>query len=444
MDAGTIILALVMPVLLGVVALCSASETALFGLTYHDRVRLRRLSPSASAATAALTARPSVLLIALMLTTNVAGVLYFVCGTLLLLHLDSSAAGVTVKYVALLGMIVAGEVLPKLLVERARAAYCRRFAHTLLAGFRVVAPACALVEAVTTPLARLFRPETPSRRELSAEELAAMVRVGGDQGALDDQEQRVLAEVVELGTLRVRDVMTPRVSMAWVEETMTSAQVAKQVRTSRQTRLPVRRKGDEQAALGMLLGKQFLATTALGRPARIGEFLVPARYVPDTARLDKLLDLFRSTGANVALCVDEDGSIVGQVQIEDIARRLVRGLVQSDRAATAVTVQAGEGREDGVQMTGLGRWSVPGRLSVRRWAQMFGQEADPRVTTVAGLVQATLQRIPRAGDRVRIGNVVLDVDSVSRNTVDRLTVSLADDPPAPPPAAASASEEAAP
>lgn len=425
MGLGEIILILVMPALLGVVAMCSASETALFGLTYHDRLRLRKLSPGAAAATAALTARPTVLLIGLMLTTNVAGVLYFVCGTLLLLRMESSALGVIVKYVALLGMIVAGEVLPKLLVERARAEFCRRCSALLLVGFKVVAPACALIEVVTTPLGRLFSPSGKSRRELSADELAAMVRVGADQGALDAQEQRVLAEVVELGTLKVRDVMTPRVSMAWVEEAMAPTQVAKQVRASRQTRLPVRRKGDEGAALGMLLGKQYLATAALNKPVKVSDFLVPARYVPETARLDKLLELFRATGANVALCVNEDGAIVGQVQIEDVARRLVRGLTHSDEAASAVTVQAGEGRDDGVQMVGLGRWSVPGRLSVRRWAQMFGQEPDPRVTTVAGLVQAALQRIPRVGDKVRLDNVVLEVDAVSRNTVDRLTVSLA-------------------
>jgi putative hemolysin len=431
MGPGEIILLLVLPVLLGFTALCSASETALFGLTYHDRVRLRKLSPSAAAATATLTARPTVLLVALMLATNVAGVLYFVCGTLLLLRLESSAVGVVIKYVALLGMIVGGEVLPKLLVERARAEFCRAAAPTLLAAFRIAAPACVLVEAVTTPLARLFAPNSAQQTQLTPEDLGAMVRVGAEQGAVDAQEQQVLAEVVELGALKVRDVMTPRVSMVWVEEAMTPAQVAKLVRSSSQTRLPVRRKGDESAAVGMLLGKQYLATWAQGKPARIGDFLVPARYVPETARLDKLLDLFRATGANVALCVDEDGSIVGQVQIEDVVRRLVRGLMQSDAAASAVTPQAGEGRDDAVQMVGLGRWSVPGRLSVRRWAQMFGQTPDPRVATVAGLVQAMLQRIPKVGDRVVLGNLVLEVDAVSRNTVERLTVSVASGDDAP-------------
>lgn len=428
-----IILLLVMPVLLGVTSLSSASETALFGLTYHDRVRLRKLSPAAAAATATLTARPTILLIALMLTNNIAGVLYFVCGTLLLLRIESSALGIIIKYVALIGMIVGGEVLPKLLVERARAEYCRRFAQALLPGFRLVAPACALIEVITTPLGRLFSPQASGKRELSPEELAAMVRVGADQGALDAQEQRVLAEVVELGTIKVRDVMTPRVSMAWIEETMTPAQVAAQVRASRQTRLPVRRKGDENSVQGMLMSKKYLATIALGKPAKIGEFLVATRYVPDTARLDKLLELFRATRDNIALCVDEDGTIVGQVQIEDVARRLVRGLTHSDEAASAVGAQGGgvgggDARDQAVQMIGLGRWSVPGRLSVRRWAQMFGQDPDPRVTTVAGLVQAALQRIPRVGDKVTLDNVVLEVDAVSRNTVDRLTVSLADQP----------------
>jgi len=439
MNAGDVILILLMPVLLGIATFCSAAETALFGLTYHDRVRLRKLSPSAAAATTALTARPTILLIALMLTSNIVGVLYFVCGTLLLLRLESSnlGVGVVVKYVALLGMIVAGEVLPKLLVERARAEFCRRCAPLLLVWFRVVAPACMVIEVITTPLGRLVAPRMAGKQELSADELAAMVRVGAEQGTLDEQEQRVLAEVVELGTLRVRDVMTPRVSMTWVDEAMTPPQVAKQVRSSRQTRLPVRRKGEENAALGMLLGKQYLATWALNKPSRMGDFLDPVRYVPDTARLDKLLELFRATGANVALCVDEDGAIVGQVQIEDIAHRLVRGLTQSD-AASAVTGESSEGRDDAVQMVGLGRWSVPGRLSVRRWAQMFGQEPDPRVTTVAGLVQAALQRIPRVGDKVRLDNVLLEVDAVSRNTVDRLTVSLADDAPPPGPAPAEA------
>jgi CBS domain containing-hemolysin-like protein len=57
---------------------------------------------------------------------------------------------------------------------------------------------------------------------------------------------------------------------------------------------------------------------------------------------------------------------------------------------------------------------------------MFGQHADPRVTTVAGLVQAALGRIPRVGDAVTLGNLRIQVEFVSGNIVHRLVVSLLD------------------
>jgi CBS domain containing-hemolysin-like protein len=141
---------------------------------------------------------------------------------------------------------------------------------------------------------------------------------------------------------------------------------------------------------------------------------VPARYIPERARLDQVLDFFRSGGSDLAICVGESGEITGLITIDDVIRELVAS-------------EGGGDERSSVRQTGEGRWEVSGRLSVRDWAEFFRGEdlrAGPRVSTVAGLMSHRLGRVPRAGDEVRLSNLRLRVESMRGRVVERVSVVL--------------------
>lgn len=406
-----------LPIPLAVVAAASGVETALFSLTYHDRLRLKRLSPRAAGAVSYLLARPRTLLVLVLFITMAASTVYFVLTSLALLASEEAWVKIVLAVVNLLLMTLVGEIISKVLAARYRVEVCRVCAPWVLYAFRAVQPFLIAVEkGLVSPLVRVITPERTAEG-LTEEELDALLHQGSAEGAIDADERRVLSQVIRLSGLRVRDVMTHRMDMQWIDDKATHAEVAALVREKRVTRLPVVKAGLEidQGVLGLLDVKRYLAAAAgpagaAGLP-KVTDALDPVKYVPQSASLDKLLEEFRNAGTKLGVVVDEHGGVVGIVSTENIVQRLIVELTRDEEL------------EIEQQVTHLtdGRWSVPGRLSVREWAAMFGLVGGgaggggigARVSTVAGLIFTKLGRVPRVGDSVTVGNLRLEVLSMA-------------------------------
>lgn len=407
---------LLMLVLLVVCGVCAAAETALFSLSYHDRLKLKRLSPAASRAVGSLLQRPRELLVSLLFINLMASTIYMVLTTIVVMDLTSAIAIVAVSAFNLLLHTVIAEVVSKMLAARRRVDYCRFFSLPILTVFRAMGPLRTFLDrGLVAPLARLFLGPGDRLTAMTADDLSLLLTHAAKDGAIDSDEQRVLRKVVQLNGLRVREVMTPRMDMDWIDESATHDEVIHMARERARTRVPVWRSSDENMVLGMLDVKKYLVQAARGSRPRILDCLEPVRYVPDTGTLDRLLEEMRARGFKNALCVDEHGAVTGLIAAEDVVKRLINEIVTDDDGIE----ETGE-----VKLVGLGEWSVPGRLPARDWAMMFGLPPDPRVATLSGLVFARLGRLPRVGDAVHLGNVRLRVEALDGRMVDRVLVSV--------------------
>jgi putative hemolysin len=420
MHGSTWFILAMLPVLLAGAAVASSAETALFSLSYEDRLRLRRLAPRAAERVDALLARPRELLVGLLFANMMITTVYFVLTSMLLIEAaeaDARWLGLVVSVVNLLLMTVVAEVVSKMLASRRRVEFARALAGPVAVLNGAMGPMRSFLDAgVIAPLSRLLHPPgaKPAGSLLNEEELTALLELGAGEGAIDSSEQRVLREVIALGQLRVREVMTPRVDLSWLELSAGAGEVRGIAQERGLTRVPVCRESLDDGVVGILDVKSYLAADARGLSPRLEAFLAPAHYVPEAARLDRLLEHLRQTGAKQALCVDEYGVITGAVSTRDIAGRLVAELRDED---------SGE-EEPSVQLVGLGRWLVSGRLPAREWARMFDLEVDPRVSTVGGLIFSYLGRLPQVGDELVFGNVRVRVERLDRRVVERLLVTL--------------------
>ncbi len=426
MSATVVAILAILPLLLAAAAVFSAAETAIFSLTYSDRVRLRKQHPKLARVVSQLLARPQDVLVTLLFFNMMATTLYFVLTSLLLLEASETGnrlLGLAVSAINLLLMTVVAEVVSKMLAARQRVEFVRLLAPLVLWMMGALGPVRSfVVRSVVAPLTRVFVPpegEDDSMRSMTPEELAAVLHVGEQEGAIDSDEQRVLRQVIHLGSQRVRDVMTPRTDMEWLDEKAAPDQVIDLTRRKRLTRLPIARAGggglDEQV-IGILDVKRYLAAFARTHtPPKLGAFLDPPRYVPERVSLDGLLEQLRRWGAKVALCVDEHGAIVGVVSARDVVKQIAAEL-RGDFGA------GGEAQQ--VEQGGERNWLAPGRFPARDLMEMFGLPRDPRVSTVAGLVLSLLGRLPQVGDAVRVGNLRLKVEAVTGRVVDRVRVEI--------------------
>jgi putative hemolysin len=415
-----IILLSLLPLLLLASACFSASETALFSLSQADRLRLRKTSPATHAGVVALLSSPRALLISILLANTTINTAYFAVAAVVgngLGRAWSIAFGVG----ALLAMVVIGEVLPKSIAALHRDATCRLLTGPLRAWHQLAAPVRGVAEGIVAPLARLFRPAGKGEAEpLTPEELSALLDVGGRLGALEESEQRLLADVVNLGEVRVKDVMSPRVSIQWLESTGTTQDLLTMARETGMSKfLLCRGSLDEEHIIGIVSTQQALPLFnrfGPGASLPLIPLAEPVKYMPDRARLDQLLEHFRKTSSDVALCVNEGGELTGMVGVDDVIRELV-----------TVSVGAETGPDEDVRMVAPGMWEVPGRLSIRDWAEFFGPgdlSVDRSVSTVAGLILARMGRVPQVGDSVTIRNLRLRVEAMTGRVIEKVSVSL--------------------
>ncbi|MGH7130589.1 MAG: hemolysin family protein [Phycisphaerales bacterium] len=420
MPAIAIPILITLVALLCVVAVLSSLETVLFSLSYHDRSRLKRLSPPAERAAAKLLSQPRALLVLILFFNMIAVTLYFVLSTILGERLEKQWMSIALGAFNLLAMTVLSEVISKMIAGRYRVELARVMSIPALIAFTALRPLRVFLDrGVIAPLTRLVVSTGEGAAELSGEELSELLAQGKRQGAIDADEQRMLRQVIHFGERRVREIMVPRVQMEWLDEKATAPEVAELVRRTRLTRVPICRGSLDDEVIGLLHSKKYMASVAAGRAPALSESCEPVRYVPQTATLDKLLETMRTGGVKVALVVDEFGAVVGAVATQDLVRTLISEL----------TEQEAEGEEEPqVQLVGLGIWSVPGRFSVREWARMFKMEDQSRVSTVAGLVFARLGRLPRVGDVVRLGNVRLEVARVHGRVAEEVLLSLIETP----------------
>jgi CBS domain containing-hemolysin-like protein len=400
-----------MPPLLAVYAFFSFIETTFFAMTPAERLALRRVSPRAAVIVDGLLSQPRVLLVGTMLGALLVSTSYFVVSSVLVTRFESSLfLSVVLAVLSLFGMVLSAEILPKLVgnADRVRSA---RFAARPTAFFcTVIGPVAAAIDRfVLAPIGRLSA-AVQGGGIVDSAELAALLEQSAQEGAIDLREREAIEGVMRLRRLRVRDVMTPRVDMWSVRPDDDEWEVRRIATEARLTHLPVIGR-DVDEILGVLELKKYLLPAQ--RPAR-AECMEPARFVPELASLVQLLEHFRRTGTKLAIAVDEYGGTAGIVALEDCVEEIVGDIADVGEVSIDAPVEVVPGT-----------FRVSGEMGVSRWGDMFGTRVvSARSSTVAGLVMQRLSRVARPGDRVTVGNVVLEVEAVSGARIESVLVSL--------------------
>jgi len=373
-------------------AFCSASETALFSLDEPGRQR-------AGAATQRLFTNAQALLITLLLSNLLLNVSIFATASIWA-RADDGEHAITIGIAALLGVIILCEILPKTLALRAPVAVSRAVAPGLVVLVAVLGPPRRVVRVLVEAAMRLLGDFAKEEPRITAETLAEVLGHSAEVGMLDASEADLLAEVVELEGIRVREIMEPRVDMLSLDLTASeddNIQIMARALARRLTWLPVVRGAADQVA-GCVRMRDILSQPE----RRLAELVRPALFVPEVAGVLDLLKLLRDKHATEAVVVDEWGGTAGVVTIEHVFEEIVGDLRVE-----------GEERERLVEALGEGRFRVSGSLSIRDWNERFNLEVVPEgFETVGGLITALLGRIPHAGDRVRQGDLVWQVREV--------------------------------
>ncbi|MFT4709145.1 MAG: CBS domain containing-hemolysin-like protein [Planctomycetota bacterium] len=381
-------------------AFFSSAETALFSLTKATEKeageRARRLMEA-----------PRDLLIAVLFSNLVVNLLYFLTAA----RLGKGDSGAVIAAVgALLVLLIFGEILPKTIGLSAAVGISKFTALPLMGVIAVTRPVRSVMGRLLEWTGNMLGEHGVAEPHLRPGDLSRLFEQSAEHGHLLSSEAELLVEIAELELINVRQIMTPRVDALFLEldgsnrEEIESAAVNKLL-----ARLPVI-DGRPDKIVGQVRVRDLLVHP----DAELASLVMPVRFVPEVASTLDLLHSLRDLRAAEAVVVDEWGGTAGIVNVEDIFEELVGDLRVE-----------GESREISVVPLGEGNYRVAGSLSMHDWNDVFGFQVVPKeYETVGGFVTALLGRIPRAGDEVRWGDLVLEVHDVRGRRVQTVDMSV--------------------
>jgi putative hemolysin len=393
-------------------AFFSCSETCFFRLAQSQIAELRKRKTQPAKAILYIVRHRRTILITILIGNMTANVLYFVIGSVLILHTPGGVgAEIGIAIATLFLIIIFGEVLPKMAATARPIGIALLLAPPLVLLHRLITPIRNGIDwFIITPLSRLVSVNAPD--SLNATELASLVEFSSLEGIIDQDEQRVLFEVVELSRIRVREVMTPRVHMISAPSTSSEEELRNIIQGSRLTQVPIF--GDDLDDIaGMLHTKRYLQRCNDGQTLMQASMTKP-QFIPQVATLDQLLSRFRNTSTRLAIVVDEYGGTAGLVTLEDVLEELVGEIGGEDHFVISPPILQDDGK-----------WLVDANTAVRGWSAMMGSiiEHCP-AATMGGLIATRLGRIPEIGDVIQFSNLQLEVASMDAYRVATVLVSL--------------------
>jgi magnesium and cobalt transporter len=239
-------------------------------------------------------------------------------------------------------------------------------------------------------LQRLLKLEPENREQLIEFLRSAKKRALLDTGALSMMEG-----VLEVSEMRVRDIMIPRAHMVVIEHDAPLEEILPLVIDSAHSRFPVI-EDDRGEVVGILLAKDLLAYCGGGGGRRFDmrDLLRAAVFVPESKRLNLLLNEFRSSRNHMAIVVDEYGTASGVVTIEDVLEQIV-GEIEDEYDFDEGTPIFKRGETD---------YTAKALTPIDEFNDYFGADfSDDEFDTIGGLVAHALGRLPKRGEKVEIG-----------------------------------------
>ena len=420
----------VLVMLLGLSALFSGSEVALFSISPAQRKGLADDESRAARRIRWMLERPRSLLITILLLNTMVNVGAAILSAMLAVEAAhsfgwSETVTLLLEVVALTFVLLVGsEVAPKLAASRHPVAFAKRSSILLYPLARLLAPLTTLMAHGTAWLQKHLR--SPAR-PLSSEDVKTMADVGEAHGSLEEEERALIHSILEFGETTVREVMVSRVDMIALPDTATLADALQLIRDSGHSRLPLFHEHLDNI-LGLIYAKDLLPYLGSngGRngggnnpehPVEWQTLVRRPRFVPLSKKLDDMLEDFQEHRMHMAIVVDEYGGTAGLVTLEDLLEEVV-GEIWDELDAPEETL---------IRAAGPNKWRVEARIDLDDLVEALGIDIDTEefdFETLGGLVFHLAGEIPSPGDELTHRRLQLCVESVEGNRIREVLVTL--------------------
>jgi putative hemolysin len=326
-------------------------------------------------------------------------------------RLGSEVGFVVVIVITTYVSLIIGELVPKQFALRSPEPIAALMAGPMLWLSRITAPVVWVLDRTSALIFHLLKLDRESETHVTAEELHLIVAEASSAGVIEESERAIISGVVRLADRPVREVMTPRTDVEWIDATAEPEEIAAQLLAMPHSRMPVA-EGSVDEIIGVVQARDIVGALLGGQAIDLRALMRQAPVIPDQMDAMDALGALRDAEVPMALVRDEYGHFEGIVAPADLLAAIAGAFASDeDPDSDPPLVQ----REDG-------SWLVSGSLSADMLAERLGLPLpeDRDYATAAGFALSLLRHLPVVGETFAFDAWRFEIVDMDGRRIDKL------------------------
>ena len=413
METSDILQLVILVLLLSASAFFSSAETALMT---SNKLRIRNLAENGdkrAEKVLEITANTDKMLSAILIGNNIVNLSASALSTTLTLKaFGSSLVGVATGILTFL-ILVFGEITPKNVASKNAENMALKYIGIISVLVVILTPVIYVVNKVAGIVISLFIKNNDDNNMVTEDELRAMVEVSHEDGVIEKEEKKMIVNVVDFGDTVAGDIMLPRVDMVMVSVESSYEEILKIFREERYTRIPVYEESPDNV-IGILNVKDFLLIEDKENFS-VKEHLREPLYTYEYKKTSSLMVDMRKTGANIVIVLDEYGTTVGLITLEDMLEEIV-GEIRDEFDAD---------EDEGITKISETEYLIDGSTNLDDVNDRIGLElSSEEYESIGGIIMEKLGRLPVEGEVITFDNIILTVKKMDHARIEKVGLKL--------------------
>lgn len=410
MDPSDIIQLVVLIVLIMMSAFFSSAETSFVTV---NQIKMRSLAEDGNKKAQRvlkITSDSSKMLSAILIGNNLVNIAASSLATTLTLQLWGNAFVSVTTGVLTLIVLIFGEITPKTFATAYADKIAPIYSGPIIFLMTILTPVIFIVNILAKGVLFLLRFNPKKTASITEDELRTMVDVSHEEGVIETSEREMLKNVFDFGDSQAKDVMIPRIDMSCISIDSSYDEIVKLFREEKYTRLPVYEESVDNV-IGIINVKDLLLCEDTSTFS-VKSILRKPYFTYEFKPVSELMEELRKTSNNFTIVVDEYGSTVGMITLEDLLEEIVgeiRDEYDEDEVDDIIKVSDDE-------------YILSGTARLNDLAEIFSKKTlvpgpDEDFDSVSGLIINLLERLPQTSDEVTFENIRFVVEECDKNRI---------------------------
>jgi len=413
LETSDIIQLVIVIILLSASAFFSSAETALMT---SNKLKMRNLADNGNKRAAKVlkvTENTDKMLSAILIGNNIVNLTASSISTALTLKIfGSKLVGIATGILTFL-ILVFGEITPKNVASKNAENMALSYIGVISFLVTLLTPVIFIVNTVAKFVISIFNKNGDDNNAVTEEELRAMVEYSHEEGVIENEEKKMIVNVVDFGDTVAGDIMVPRVDMVMVDEKSSYEEILQVFREERYTRIPVYEETPDNV-IGILNVKDFLLIEDKENFI-MKELLREPLYTYEYKKTSALMMDMRKTGANIVIVLDEYGITAGLITLEDMLEEIV-GEIRDEFDAD---------EDEGITKVSDLEYLIDGSTNLDDINDRIGLSlSSEEYESIGGLIMEKLGRLPVEGEIINFDNIVLTVKKMDHARIEKVCLKL--------------------